>query len=163
LSNLVRKNRILEAGYRGGTEVDGGDMDDLTEIEQQLLRAATLLEMGPTLDLNRANTAKIVNQVLRWRGLSEEEVARGWRDLDCDREHGLVYFTLVRMTGQLQLDGDFRPPERPGPALFEGGGNWGVPGDPNEHACWPQYNSCRLTPDGERLGRQLLNRSAGIG
>jgi hypothetical protein len=42
--------------------------------------------------------------------------------------------------------------------LFEGGGNWGVPGDPSRPACWPQYNACRLTTEGERVARELLDR-----
>ncbi len=48
------------------------------------------------------------------------------------------------------------PDLQSGSALFEGGGNWGVPGDPDRPACWPSFNSCRLTAEGERLARSLL-------
>jgi hypothetical protein len=130
----------------------------LTEIEQQLLMAAAVHRLGPTTDLGRANTARVVNQVLRWRGLTAEQVNAGWRDEDCDPEHDAVYAALVRMTHQACRDGNFRPSERPGPALFEGGGNWGVPGDPDYPACWPHFNSCRLTAEGERLARWLLEQ-----
>lgn len=129
---------------------------DLTEVERQLLMAAAVHGLGPATDLGRANTARIVNQVLRWRGLTAEQIKSGWRSEDCDPEHDAVYAALVRMTHQMHREGPGRAPERPGTALFEGGGNWGVPGDPQEPACWPQFNSCRLTADGERLARLLL-------
>lgn len=135
-----------------------GSATYLTEIEQQLLRSAAVLGLGPATDLSRANTARVVDQVLRWRGLTAEQVDAGWRLEDCDPEHGTVYAALVRMTHQTDVDGPGRAPERPGPALFEGGGNWGVPGDPEQPACWPQYNSCRLTAEGERVARVLLER-----
>lgn len=60
------------------------------------------------------------------------------------------------MTSQVCKDGIVRACERPGPALFEGGGNWGITGDLDRPACWPQFNSCRLTYEGERLARELL-------
>ncbi len=41
--------------------------DDLTEVEQQLLMAAAVQGLGPTTDISRANTVRIVHQVLRWR------------------------------------------------------------------------------------------------
>jgi len=63
---------------------------------------------------------------------------------------------LLMAAHQTHREGSGRAPERPGPALFEGGGNWGVPGDPDLPACWPQCNSCRLTAEGERLARVLL-------
>ena len=69
-----------------------------------------------------------------------------------------VYEVLIRMTRQLARVGRGRPPERPGPALFEGGGNWGVPGDPDRPPCWPQFNSCRLTVLGEQIALELLAR-----
>lgn len=128
----------------------------LTEIEEQLLMAAAVHGLGPDTDLGRANTARIVNQVLAWRGLSEEQVRSGWRDEDCDASHDEIYSALIRMAHQVHREGPGRTPERPGPALFEGGGNWGVPGNPDFPACWPHYNSCRLTAEGERLARLLL-------
>ena len=108
-----------------------GGVGDLTEGEQQLLMAAGVHGLGPATDLGRANTARVVNQVLRWRGLTAEQIDAGWQDEDCDPEHDAVYAALVRMTHQKCRDGSFRPGERPGPALSEGGGNWGVPGEPD--------------------------------
>jgi hypothetical protein len=43
-----------------------GGMGELTEAEQQLLMAAGVHGPGPATDLGRANTARVVNQVLRW-------------------------------------------------------------------------------------------------
>jgi hypothetical protein len=142
----------------GGVEGDMNDRETLTETERLLLMAAAVQGMGPDTDLDYANTARVVNQALRWRGLSAEEVRRGWRDRECDPAHEDIYNALIRMTHQTQSVGPGRAPERPGAPLFEGGGNWGVPGDPNRPACWPQYNSCRLTTLGERVAQQLLAR-----
>lgn len=122
-------------------------MDEFTEIERQLLRAALELDFGASTDLSRANTARVVDRVLAWRGLSAQQIATGWRADDCDLEHATVYAALVRM---------IREPRTAGSALFEGGGNWGTPDDPGAPACWPQYNSCRLTEEGERLARALF-------
>ncbi len=129
---------------------------DLTEIEQQLLMAAAVHGLGTGTDLGRANTARIVDQVLAWRGLSGEQVRSGCQGEECDPTHDLVYSALIRMIHQKHREGPGRAPGRPGPALFEGGGNWGVPGDPDFPACSPRYNSCRLTAEGERLARLLL-------
>jgi hypothetical protein len=134
------------------------DASDLTEVEQQLLMAATVQGLGPATDLGRANTGRVVNQVLCWRGLTAGEIDAGWRNEDCDPEHSAVYATLLRMTHQLYRNSIVRPAEGSGPALFEGGGNWGIPGDPDQQACWPQYNSCRLTAEGERVAKELLKR-----
>jgi hypothetical protein len=146
------KNKFGSGGTRMGGE------GDLTEVEQQLLMAAVVHGMGPETDVGYANTARVVNQVLAWHGLTAEQINAGWRTEDCDPEHGAVYEALVRMTWQECRDGSFRSPERPGPALFEGGGNWGVPGDPARPACWPHFNSCRLTAEGERLALSLLEQ-----
>ena len=101
-------------------------------------------DWGLATDLARANTGpRVVNQVLRWRGLTAEQIDAGWQDEDCDPEHDAVYAALVRMTHQKCRDGSFRPGERPGSALFEGGGNWGVPGDPE---CPPVLASLQLLP-----------------
>lgn len=131
---------------------------DLTEVEQQLLMAAAVLGLGPNADISRANTVRVVNQVLRWRGFSVEQVKTGWREDDCDPERDAVYAALVRMTHQQLPGGGLRPSERQGPALFEGGGNWGVPGDPDCPPCWPHYNSCRLASEGQRLASLLLEQ-----
>jgi len=130
--------------------------ETLTENERLLLMAAAVHELGPCTDLLRANTARVVEQVLRWRGLSAEEIRKGWREWSCDPLHQEVYDTLVRMTLQWQRVGRGQAPVRPGVPLFEGAGNWGVPGDPSRPPCWPQYNSCRLTEAGGRLAKELL-------
>lgn len=135
-----------------------GSACGLTEVEQQLLMAAAVSGLGPATDLSRANTARVVNEVLRWRGLTADQIKTGWRDEDCNPEHNAVYAALVRMIHQECWDGSFRAGERPGPALFEGRGNWGVPGDPDCPPCWPQFNSCRLTAEGERLAWSLLKQ-----
>jgi hypothetical protein len=133
-----------------------GGACDLAQVEQQLLMAAAVQGLGPSTDLSRANTARIVNQVLRWRGLTEDQIDSGWRLEDCDPEHDAVYAALVRITHETHSEGPGRAPERLGLALFEGGGNWGAPGDPENAACWPQYNSCRLTAEGEQLACAFL-------
>lgn len=46
----------------------------------------------------------------------------------------------------------------PTEALFEGGGNWGVPGDPNRPPCDPHFNSCRLTERGHQVAMELLEK-----
>ena len=82
-----------------------GGTRDLTEIEQQLLMAAAVHRLGPDADLGRANTARVVDQVLRWRGLSVEQVRSGWREEDCDPDHELVYGALIRMIHQTDRKG----------------------------------------------------------
>jgi hypothetical protein len=117
-----------------------GDLD-LTETERQLLMAAAVHRLGPGTDLGRANTARIVNEVLGWRGLNSEQIESGWRDEGPDPAHQAVYTTLVHMTHQMDRDGPGRAPQRPGPALFEGAGN------------------CGLTAEGERVARLLLEQN----
>jgi hypothetical protein len=135
-----------------------GDANDLSEIEQQLLMAAAVHRLGPQTDLRRANTVRIVDQVLAWRGLSAEQRRAGWwDDGDSAPSHKAVYGVLIRMTEPVNNQGSWRAAKRPGLPLFEGGGNWGVPGNPNKPACWPHYNSCRLTNEGEQLARLLLD------
>ncbi len=136
------------------------DPETLTETEQLLLMAAAVQGLGPDSDLvhgNTSRTSRIVNQVLRWRGLTEAEIRRdteGSQNLHPIRTE--VYNALIHMTRQKIRGGSWREAERPGPALFEGGGNWGVPGNPDRPACWPEFNSCRLTTDGERIAQELL-------
>ncbi len=131
-----------------------GETETLTETERLLLMAAAVQQLGPTTDLGRANTARVVDQVLRWLGLSAEEISRGWDEATIRPIHQEVYNVLIRMTYQTPN----RAPERPGPPLFEGNGNWGVPGDPTRPACLPQYNSCRLTAEGDRLAWEVLKQ-----
>jgi hypothetical protein len=125
-----------------------------SEIERLLLMAASARELGPSSSLVRANTAKVVEQALLWLGLSGEDIRQGWAKPKRFPINEEVYNVLNRMTFQFPD----RAPERPGEVLFEGGGNWGVPGDPNCPAPWPQYNSCRLTRHGERIARLLLEQ-----
>lgn len=132
--------------------------ESLTETERLLLMAAAVLDLGPQTDLHRANTVKVVAQVLRWRGLSEEDSRAGWDDLDQCSDKTDVYEALIGMTHQKHREGPGRPPERAGEPLFEGGGNWGIPGDPNHPACSPYYNTCRLTVRGEQVAEELLSR-----
>jgi hypothetical protein len=135
------------------------DHDRLTETEQLLLMAAAVQGMGPESDLTYANTARAVNQALQWRGLSAEEIRHGWHEPESHPILVEVYDVLVRMTHQMEQVGPGRAPERPGTPLFEGAGNWGVPGDPDCPACWPQFNSCRLTAHGERIAQEMLSMS----
>ena len=121
---------------------------EVSGVEQQLLIAALVLGLTPSIELYRANSARVVNQVLSWRGMTKEQIDSGWRDDDCDPEHKLVYSALVKLihTNHDEV------------LLFEGAGNWGVPSDPDRPACHPQFNSCRLTAEGEKLAVFLLEQ-----
>jgi hypothetical protein len=118
--------------------------------------AAAVLDLGPNTNLDRANTAKIVDQVLRWLGVRKEEMNLGWERPKKQPINDEVYNVLVFMTRQARPNGSWRKQQRAGKPLFEGSGNWGVPGDPECPPCWPHYNSCRLTVHGEQIARQLL-------
>jgi len=91
--------------------------ETLTETEGLLLMAAAVHALGPATDLSRANTARVVDQVLRWRGLSAEEVRDGWQEQECGPIHAQVYNALIRMTHEIARAGPGRPPERPGAAV----------------------------------------------
>lgn len=134
------------------------DIEILTKSERLLLMAAAVHGLGPGTDLTRANAARVVNQALIWTGLSSDKIRQGW---ECPEANPIIeetYNALVRMTRELHRGKPGRNPERIDDALFEGGGNWGVPCDPNSPAAWPQFNSCRLTANGERIARELLER-----
>jgi hypothetical protein len=120
-------------------------------IERQLLIAALVQGVLPKIKLDRANTWRVVDQVLSWHGLTTEQIEAGWRTHDCDLEHELVYSALVKMIHTC-VNGE---------KLFEGHGNWGVPGDASQPACHPQYNSCRLTAEGEKLAILILEKHPG--
>ena len=49
-----------------------------------------------------------------------------------------------------------RQAERPGEPLFEGGGNWGEPGNANRPPAWPHFNSCRLTAAGSSRATRIM-------
>lgn len=128
--------------------------ETLSETEKLLLMAADYQALGPETNVFFANTYLVVHQVLRWLGLDDEQIRLGWQEESegwcTSPTHDAVYNALVRMTYQFPS----RPQERPGPALFEGGGNWGVPG--LHPPCYPFYNSCRLTERGQQLAKELL-------
>lgn len=126
--------------------------ETLSEDEKLLLMAAAVQGLDSGTDLGFANTSRVVDQVLRWLGLNDEQIRSGWRQDGDGPIHDRVYKALIRMTYQLP----HRPQERPGKPLFLGGGNWGVPGDPSRPACWPHFNSCSLTKRGEKLAKELL-------
>jgi hypothetical protein len=128
----------------------------LTDMERLLLMAAAVRGLGPNTDLSRANTWKIVLQALKWSGLDSPEVRELWLQNEWHPALEAVYGPLVRMTQPQCLDDSFRPAERPGPALFEGCGNWGISGE--RPPCDPHFNSCRLTTLGEQVALALLEQ-----
>jgi hypothetical protein len=132
------------------------DADALTETEQLLLMAAAVHGLGPDASLVCANTARVVDQVLSWRGLTADQIIRGWNELVLPTAHDYVYEALIRMTRHAHSG---RAPERAGEPLFEGKGNWGTPGDPDRPACLPQFNSCRLTAHGQQIAQELLSQN----
>jgi hypothetical protein len=125
-------------------------------MEKLLLMAAAVQGLRPGIDMKYVNTARVVLKVLQWAGLDTKEVMDRWRTDEWHPSLNEVYQPLVRMTQMQLFKGGVRPAERPGPPLFEGGGNWGVPGDPKRPAAYPHFNSCRLTETGDQLALQLL-------
>ena len=132
------------------------ETEHLTRMEKLLLMAAAVRGLRPGINLQYANTARVVQTTLDWAGLNSDEVQNWWKSGEWDPSLDEVYGPLVRMTQQQLQIGGFRPAERPGPALFEGSGNWGVPGDPKRPPADPRFNSCRLTETGDRLALLLL-------
>lgn len=128
--------------------------DTLTEMERLLLIAAAICDLGPNTDLGVANTYKVVRQALEWSG-QRSYTQRNYILDSTDPIVAAVYAPLVRMTHHVYHG---RPPERPGPSLFEGAGNWGIPGKADEPPCDPNYNSCRLTDLGSDTARRLLDQ-----
>jgi hypothetical protein len=130
---------------------------ELLGPEKLLLMAAAELGFGPQHGLSVANSAKVLRLAARWSGVEDSEL----RFMEGPHWHPLVnelFEALVRMVHQVQCEGPGRRPERPGAALFEGGGNWGEPGDPSQPPAWPLYTSCRLTELGEQIAQELLSR-----
>lgn len=122
------------------------DHESLSVTERRLLMAAAVQGLFADTDLTSgtASTFRVVDQALQWQRLSAEEILTGW-----DKEgtvNAQVYNVLVGLF------------HRPGAPLFEGYGNWGVPGDPSCPASWAHYNSCRLTARGERIALDLLSQ-----
>jgi|GEM_PF-6774912 len=88
-------------------------MDDrktLTETERLLLMAAAVHDLGPDTDLAYANTARVVDQALRWRGLSVEEIRNGWREPESHPINEEVYNVLIRMTHQVLFGDNYLSP-----------------------------------------------------
>lgn len=137
-------------------------LPELTEMESLLLMAASVHSLGPETDLSCANTKIVVAQAIGWAGLNSNELRKRWNGVDngpaVDTVLDQVYQPLARMIFQIGANGG-RSPERPGVPLFEGNGNWGIPGDPNSPPCDPHFNSCRLTTEGERVAHQLLEQN----
>jgi hypothetical protein len=130
--------------------------EEFTEIERLLLMAAEVHGAGPEKDLRYANCGKVVGQTLEWAGLVDEAVRDNWNSAGSDDYHPTirrVYGALIRMVSVVRRDGGLSPAERPGPALFEGGGNLGTSEKPR---AFPHFTSCRLTEEGARIARQLL-------
>jgi hypothetical protein len=127
----------------------------LTDVERLLLMAAAVQQHGPELDIDHASTAAIVLQVLKWSRPDYDDIRRRWKQGEWPSEIDEVYEPLARMTHMQLRAGGFRPAERPGPALFEGSGNWGVPGDPEHPPADPRFNSCRLTALGLQVANEL--------
>jgi hypothetical protein len=128
--------------------------NSLNEMEQLLLMAAAVQGLTPDSTLHFANTAKVVRQVLHWTGSFSEEVIKAWNSDEENPTIDLVYGTLIRMTQP--INNPKRLPERDGEVLFEGGGNWGDPGNPDHPPAAPHFNSCRLTIHGWNLANNLL-------
>ena len=127
--------------------------EGISEIERLLLMAAAVHGLGPGTDLSRANTAKVVDQVLKWTGVNDGEVREAWSSIESHPAMDRVYTVLISM---VQSDSG-KLPERPGDPLFKGGGNWG---GPEESPCNLHFNSCRLTELGERIAFQLLQENS---
>ena len=68
---------LLNSPFAEAEERRMDDSDRLTETERQLLMAAAVHGLGPGTDLSRANTARVVNQVLQWRGAAQKKSATG--------------------------------------------------------------------------------------
>lgn len=139
----IRSDRLSEA-------------EPLSRIEKLLLMAAAVHGLRPGSNIRYANTARVVHTALEWAGLYSEEVAGRWSADEWHPALDEVYEPLVRMTQVELRTGDFRPAERCGPALFEGSGDWGVPGDPKRPPADPRFNSCRLTGIGDQIALKLL-------
>jgi hypothetical protein len=123
--------------------------DAFSEDERLLLMAALVHGFGPDTQLGTANAHKVVAQALVWsEGKDEADL---WPGYFYDNPRATaVHAVLVRMVRPSR-----RPAARPGPALFEGEGNWGDPGDPDPPSD-PFYTSCRLTARGVEIAERLL-------
>jgi hypothetical protein len=120
------------------------DADSLTEMHRLLLMAAAAQGLGPDTNLGYANSARVVGQALRWAGLFDKEVQDAWNAMEYHPAIKRCYGALIEMIRQ--------PREE---TLFEGGGNLGTPRAPR---AFPHFTSCRLTPRGEQVARDLLER-----
>jgi hypothetical protein len=128
----------------------------LSPMEKLLLIAAAVKGHYPETDFAFTQTASVVWQAALWAGLDTDDVIAKWRMIEVHPLLYEVYDPLVRMTAMRLRAGGHRAPDRLGPALFEGEGNWGDPGNPGRWPCDPRFNSCRLTVLGEQVARKLL-------
>ncbi len=121
------------------------NVDSLNEWQRLLLMAASAHGLGPTTNLDYANTAKVVQQSLVWADVMHGDVQEAWGQCEYCPTIEECYGTLIAMIRN----------EPPSEALFQGQGNLGSPTEP---PTFPHYTSCRLTARGARLAEQLLER-----
>jgi hypothetical protein len=129
-------------------------------MERMLLMAAAAHGLNPQTDLQYANCGKVVGQVLEWAGLVDEAVRENWNSAggvsDYHPTIRRIYGDLIRMLSRPTREGGWKPPPRAGVALFEGSGNFGTSDNP---MAFPHFTSCRLTEEGERIARKLLEQN----
>ena len=123
---------------------DGGQTPNPHDL---LLMAAAAHGLGPGTNLHYANAAKVMCQALHWAGLLHGAVEESFESYDECPPVTEFYDALVSMM----------PQSNPVEALFEGGGNWGGPG---ERPASAHFTSCRLTERGWSIAQQLLERHA---
>jgi hypothetical protein len=110
-----------------------------------LLMAAAVHELGPRTNLSYANTAKVMRQALYWAGLLHGEIEERFESYEECPPVTQFYEAMISMM----------PQSMPAEVLFEGGGNWGGPGEPHASA---HFTSCRLTERGWSLANGLLEQ-----
>jgi hypothetical protein len=102
-----------------------------TNARDLLLMAAAVHGLGPSTDLNYANSAKVIRQALHWAGLLQGAVEECFESYDECPPVTKFYDALVSMT----------PLSDPVEVLFECQGYWGGPDGPRASA---HFTSCRL-------------------
>jgi hypothetical protein len=107
--------------------------------------AAAVHGLGPSTDLNYANSAKVIRQALHWAGLLQGAVEECFESYDECPPVTKFYDALVSMM----------PLSDPVEVLFECQGYWGGPDGPRASA---HFTSCRLTERGWSLAQELLQR-----
>jgi hypothetical protein len=115
----------------------------LSEWQRLLLMAARVHGLSPDTNLKYANTARVIRQALKWRGVMNGEVQEAWERYEYCPIMEDCYGALIAM---IRTD----PPEE---ALFQGQGNYG---NATEPPAYPHFTSCRLTERGTQLAEELL-------